>query len=110
MVTDKKSKSYKQQPVRFVERDNKTKNERLEAIYKEGNANRQLPYFDTSFNLHKHSLMWVNYMIDGDMAKYNFMALQPHEYSVIRDKTTGKLLAVILNYSHRDITAGSNSR
>lgn len=108
MITDKKSKAYKQQPLRFIDKGESPKNERLSEIYKEGNAIRQMPYYDCCFNLHKHCLMWVNYMVNDDgTGKYNFMALQPHEFSVIRHKTTGDLLAVILNYAHRDMTAGA---
>lgn len=110
-VTQKKSKSYKQQPIRIVEADNENKNDRLKQIYDEGNAIRQMPYFDTITNLHKYSLMWVNYIVNPETlgGKYNFMSLQPHEFSVIRDKTTGELIGVILNYAHRDMTTGADS-
>jgi hypothetical protein len=107
MVTDKKSKSYKQQPLRFIEKGNDNKNDRIDEIYKQGNALRQMPYFDTITNLHKYSLMWINYLVEEQ--RYNFMSLQPHEFSVIRCKKTGILEAVILNHGHRDITAGART-
>jgi hypothetical protein len=109
MVTQKKSKSYKQQPLRFVEKENENKNERLAEIYKEANAIRQMPFFDTVTNLHKYALMWVNYLVDEDQqsGKYHFTTLQPFEFSVVRSKQDGELLAVILNHPHRDITAGA---
>lgn len=110
-VTQKKSKAYKQQPIRMIDADNENKNDRLDEIYTEANALRQMPYFDTITNLHKYSLMWVNYIVNPETngGKYNFMSLQPHEFSVIRDKTTGELIGVILNYAHRDMTSGAAS-
>jgi hypothetical protein len=107
MVTDKKSKSYKQQPIRLIEKGAENKNERLDDIYRQGNALRQMPYFDCITNLHKYSLMWINYLVEEQ--KYNFMSLQPHEFSVIRDKTTGELLAVILNFPQSDVTSGAGT-
>jgi hypothetical protein len=107
MVTDKKSKAYKQAPIRLIEKGADNKNERLDEIYKQGNALRQMPYFDTITNLQKYSLMWVNYLVPEN--RYNFMSLQPHEFSVVRDKTTGELMAVILNYAHRDMTASAGT-
>lgn len=102
MIVDPKSKAYKEQPHRFVEGDDTVKNDRLKDIYREGGALRQLPFLDTVSNLHKHSLIWVNNL---DMVeKYQFMTLQGYEYSVIRDKDTGELQAVILNYGNLDIT------
>lgn len=106
MIVDTVSKSYKQQPSRMIDED-RTKNERLHDIYKEGDAQRQLPFFDICTNLHKYSLMWVNYREEEE--KYQFMALQPHEFAIVRDKDTGDLLAVILNYGNRDITQASRS-
>lgn len=104
MVVDKLSKAYKQQPKRSVGGD-VTKLERLEDIYKEGNHKVQLPYADTINNMHKYVLMWVNYNDDDE--RYQFMALQPYEYSIVRDKQTGELTAVILQYANRDMTAGA---
>lgn len=106
MIVDTVAKSYKQQPIRMID-DDDTKNERLSDIYREADAMRQLPFFDTTTTLHKYSLIWVNYREDDD--RYQFMTLQPHEFSVVRDKDTGELLAVILNYGNRDITDGSMS-
>jgi len=106
MITDTKSKAYKEAPLRSVDNDD-VKNERLNVIYEEGDARRQMPYLDTITNLHKHSLLWVNYIDESE--RYNFMSLQGYEYSVVRDKDTGDLIGVILNYGNRDITSGSNS-
>lgn len=107
MVCDKKSKAYKQPPERYIEDGNDNKNDRLDEIFTEANSIRQMPYFDTITNLHKYSLMWVNYLVEE--SRYNFMSLQPHEFSVIRDKTTGELIGVILNYPDSSITQGAKT-
>lgn len=106
LVTDKLSKAYKSQPKRTVGSD-KTKDERLADIYREAGAIKQLPFADTVNNLQKYVLTWVNYIEEQE--KYQFMALQPYEYSVIRDKNTGELTCVILNYGNMDVTSGSGS-
>lgn len=106
MVTDKKAKAYKNQPKRSVE-NNEIKTAKIEEIYDEADANRQLQFLDTITNLHKYSLMWVNWI--DKIEKYQFMALQPYEFSVVRDKNTGELLCVILNYGNRDVTSNANS-
>jgi len=103
VITDTKSKAYKEQPLRRIEdTKDEVKNDRLTEIYKEGDAIRQMPFFDTITNLHKHSLLWVNNLDESE--EYQFMALQGYEYSVVRDKQTGELTAVILNYGNLDIT------
>jgi len=108
VITDAKAKSYKEQPIRTIEGSDHVKTARLQEIYKEGGAMRQLPFLDTITNLHKHSLLWIN-NIDGDDEQYQFMALQGYEYSVIRDKDTGELDAVILNYGNLDVTSGAHT-
>ena len=107
LITDTKSKAYKEQPLRIIPGSDKTKNERLSEIYQEGCAIRQMPFFDTITNLHKHSLFWVNNLDHNH--KYQFMALQGYEYSVVRNKDTGELDAVILNYGNLDITTNAGS-
>jgi hypothetical protein len=106
MVTTKRAASYKEQPKRDVE-NNDVKNERLSSIYSEADANRQLQFLDTTTNLHKYSLMWVNWLELEQ--RYQFMTLQPYEFSVVRDKDTGELIGVILSYGNQDITASSQS-
>lgn len=106
VIVDAKAKAYKEQPIRRIaDNEDDTKNDRLHEIYKEGDAGRQLPFFDTITNLHKHSLLWVNNIDETE--KYQFMSLQGYEYSVVRDKETGDLTGVILNYGNLDITNGA---
>lgn len=107
MIVDTKAKSYKEQPLRKIAGEDKAKTERYHEIMAEGDAKRQMPYFDTVMELHKHGLFWVNNR-DSDN-KYQFMSLQKFENSIVRDKDTGELLAVILNYGNRDITANAHS-
>jgi hypothetical protein len=107
MIVDTKSKAYKEQPLRFIPGNDKVKNERVHQIFKEGGAKRQLPYFDTINNLHKHGLIWINNRDEDEM--YQFMSLQGFEYSVVINKDTGELIGVILNYGNRDITDASFS-
>jgi len=104
MITDTISKSYKEKPMRQVTNDSSgQKGERLSDIYKESDAHRQLQFLDTITNLHKYSLMWVNWR-DEDQ-RYQFWALQGYEFAVVRNKDTGELEAVILNYGDTDITS-----
>lgn len=106
VITDAKSKAYKEQPIRKVgDTKDETKNDRLNEIYEEGDAIRQLPFLDTITNLHKHSLLWINNLDESE--QYQFMSLQGYEYSVVRDKQTGELTAVILNYGNLDITTNA---
>ena len=107
MIVDTKAKAYKEQPLRSVEGSDQTKNDRLKEIYMEGGALRQMPFLDTVTNLHKHSLIWVNNL--DETSEYQFMTLQGYEYSIVRNKDTGDLEAVILNYGNLDITNNSHS-
>jgi hypothetical protein len=100
MVVDKLARSYRRMPKRSVEEG--IKNERLHEIYSQADAKTQLPYIDKIMNLHKHALMWVNW--NDQYEHYQFMALQPHEYSLVRDKDTGRLQCVVLNYPDSSIT------
>ncbi len=105
MVTDKLSKSYKEQPIRTVGKG--VKNDRLQEIYKEAKALQQLPYGDKMFNLNKYFLMWVNYLENDN--RYNFTALRPDEFSIVIDQDTGDLIGVILNYGNTTITNEANT-
>lgn len=105
IVVDKIAKSYKDEPLREIEGTDQQK-ERLSDIYRESDSARQMRFFDTILNLHKYGLIWLNYRDNED--RYQTMSLQGHEFSVILDKDTGKLIGVILNYGNKDITSGSN--
>lgn len=104
MITDTISKSYKEKPIRQISDDSTgQKEERLSDIYREGGAHRQLQFLDTITNLHKYSLMWITWR-DLEQ-RYQFWALQGHEFAVVRNKDTGELTCVILNYGDTTITS-----
>jgi len=106
LIVSKISQAYKKQPIRKVSGD-EVKTEFLNQIYREADAFRQLSYMDCITNLHKYSLLWVNYREIEE--RFQFMALQGHEFSLVRNKDTGELECVILNYGNLDITAGARS-
>lgn len=102
LITDKRAQAYNEEPIRNVD-GNDEKTESLMEIYEEGAADEELDFFDTIYNLNRHSIMWVNYR-DSD-EEYQFMTLQPFQATLVRDKDTGELLIVGLNYPNRDITS-----
>lgn len=99
MITDKRAESYNESPIRTVE----NKSEELAEIYQEANAEEQLEFYDTIYNINRYALMWVNNVEN----KYQFMTLHPYEFVIVRDKDSGKLLIVGLNYPGVDITRGA---
>lgn len=102
IITDKRAQAYNEKPIRNVE-GNDSKTEELGDIYKEANANAELQFFDCVFNLNRYSLMWVNYLQKEQ--RYQFMTLHPYEFILVRDKDTGELLIVGLNYPDIEITS-----
>ncbi|NQX99777.1 MAG: hypothetical protein HRT70_01340 [Flavobacteriaceae bacterium] len=106
MITDKRAQAYSEEPIRKVS-DSDDKTELYDEILKEGSGNEELEFFDKTFNLHKYGLMWVNYRQKEQM--YQFMSLQPYEFILVRDKDTGKLLIVGLNYPDTEITQNSRT-
>jgi len=104
MIVDTVSKSYIEKPLRKITDDESgQKHERLHDIYKEADAHRQLKFFDTVNNLHKYSLLWVNWL-DKEQ-RYQFMTLQGYEFAAVINKDTGELMCVILNYPDTTITS-----
>lgn len=107
IVVDKTSKAYKKQPIRSVGEENESeKSRKYQEILDQADAQDQLPYFDTVTNLHKYGLLWVNWRQAEE--RYQLVTLQPHEFGVVRDKDTGELQAVILNYGGETITGSVN--
>jgi hypothetical protein len=96
MAIDRISKAYAHDPIRSI--GDEEKNNMLSDIYDEADAKTQMPFADTLLNMHKYFLFWVDY--DFNKEKYRFWSLQPHEFSVIRNKKTGDLECVILNYGN----------
>ena len=101
MVTDKRAQAYCEDPIRTVDGD-EGKTEALSEIYKEADALRELQFHDVLFNLDRYDLIFVNYLEDEE--KYQFMTLHPYEFILVRDKDTGDLQIVGLNYPNTEIT------
>lgn len=101
MITDKRAQAYNENPIRSVD-GNEIATENLNGIYKEANALREMQFQDVLFNLNRYDLMWVNYL--EEERRYQFMSLHPYEFVLVRDKDTGELLIVGLNYPNTEIT------
>jgi len=101
MITDKRAQAYNEEPIRSVDGD-RDKTEVLTQIYEEGGAEEQLEFFDTLYNLNRYSLMWVNYLTEQE--RFQFVTMHPYESVLVRDKDTGELLIVGLNYPSLDLT------
>jgi hypothetical protein len=109
VICDKLAKAYKEPPMRKVisEQGEETKTERYNDMLKEAGCSDQTQFFDLVTHLHKYGCMWVNYRQKEQ--HYQLMTLQPHEFAVVRNKDTGKLECVILNYGNETITGASGA-
>jgi hypothetical protein len=111
LVVEKISEAYNMKPIRTLG-DDADANERLDAVYSEADSAKNMPAFDCFYNLHRESLMYVNWIPTLDFqgnaikgqGRYYFMPLQPYEYSIVKDKNDGKPLVVILSYPDTSIT------
>lgn len=106
LITDKRGQAYDEEPIRSID-GSKDKTESLDDIYEEGDADDQLQFFDKLYNLNRYAVMWVNYLSSKE--KYQFLAMQPYETVLVRDKDDGELLIVGLNYPRREITQDSQT-
>lgn len=111
-VVNKKSKAYKNTPVRELE--NKTETKVYNDIFKQGKFKRAFKEFDWIFNYYKYACMWVSWVEsdeDTDNGHYRLKALKPYEYDIIRDKKTGEPLIFIMSVPDSDITGfvGNNN-
>jgi hypothetical protein len=105
----KKAKAYKQNPKRELKNEKETLayNDLLE----EAKASRAFKEADIIFNAHKYVALWVNYINPKsilDSGKYNFQALAPYEYDLLRNPLTGEPLIFILHYPDTTITGGDD--
>ena len=105
MVINKRAQSYNEDPIRTVD-GQETKTESLHDIYIDADAQKNMQFFDVIYNLNRYALMWVNYLKDetSESGKWQLQTLHPHQAPIVRDKDTGELLIVGLNYPNRDIT------
>ena len=102
MITKKRAQSYSEPPIRSTENQ-----DLLDEIYDLADAERAWQTFDEILNLQKYSMMWINWREEEQM--FQFMPLHPYEYSAVRNKDTGALEIVGLNYPNRDITSNARS-
>lgn len=103
MVTKKKSQAY----MLPVIRESQNSQEIVAEIYDDAHANRSFQSFDETFNLQNHAMMWVNWL--ADKQRFQFMALKPYEFSMVRNKDNGDLEVVIMNFPNEDITANAGT-
>ena len=106
LITNKRAQAYDEEPIRSID-GNDIKTQNLEDIYDESDADDQLEFFDTLFNLNRYGLMWINYL--ETKKRFQLIALQPYEAVIVRDKDDGELLIVGLNYPDREITQESQA-
>jgi len=101
-IVDKKSRSYKEPPKRFLENENETR--LYQEIVKKFDLNRAMKKFDVLFNRHKYSLMAVFYERDGSEIeeRFKFIPLAPYEFDVELDEM-GELKTVILSYPDEQV-------
>lgn len=107
MITDKRAQAYNEIPIRTVDGGD-AKTEALGAIYEEAKADRELQFHDIVFNLNKYALMWVNYRELEQ--RFQFICLHPYEFVLVRDKDTGEVLIVGLNYPSTEITQNARGQ
>lgn len=104
MVINKIAKSYKDSPKRIIQ-ESQDGSQVYHDILNSVQADRHFNEFDQIFNLHREALMWVNWR-ETDQA-WQMIALAPYEYSLVRNKDTGKVEVVILHYpSNRVVSKG----
>lgn len=94
------AKSYKEPPLRKLENENDSK--LLNELYAESNINFTFAHFDSLYNLHRHAMLWISR--DDLTGQLIPRALRPDQFSVVRDKFTGKVDVFILNFPTSEIT------
>lgn len=101
MITNKRAQAYNESPIRSID-GKEDATESLDEIYEEAEAEEQLEFFDTLYNLNRYGLMWINYLDEEE--RYQFITLHGYESTIVRDKDTGKLLIIGLSYPSLDLT------
>jgi hypothetical protein len=103
-IVDKKSKSYKEAPKRYLENENETR--LYQDILKKFELNKAMKKFDTYYNRHKYCLMAVFYEREleyGEVEeRFKFIPLAPFEFDVELDEM-GDLETVILSYPDEQV-------
>lgn len=107
-IVDKKSKAYKEAPVRKLETDEETK--LYQDLVKKFSLNEAMKGIDYLFNQHKYSLLAVFFErspdVFGKMQEiFKFIPLAPYEFDVILSEM-GELEAVVLSYPDEEVVSG----
>jgi len=102
-VGSKLGKAYKDSPIRTMG----SNTDAMIEVYDKGGFDRGFKDFERDFNRQNYGLLWVNKTKDG----LCLHSLKGYESFVIRDQSSGKLEAVIINYPDNEITTtlGSDS-
>lgn len=106
-ITDKKSKAYKQPPVRKLE--SQEENQRYQDIISKYDLNQAMKKLDRFYNQHKYTMLAVfqDKYQDGSPF-WKFIPLEPYEFDVIKDDN-GNVKVVILTYPDQSITVGADN-
>jgi hypothetical protein len=111
MVVNKIAKAYDAEPQRAVVDKsglpNQQKSEKLSEWYNSAHITRVMKELDQITNLQKHALLWLDWR--EEEMDWNFLALAPYEYSLVRNKDTGAVQCVVLSYPDTTITSGARS-
>jgi len=105
-IVDKKSKAYKEAPIRKA--DSETANLKYQDIADNSSLNSAMQNLDRYFNQHKYGMIssFMELSNDGTPV-FDFMPLAPYEFDCIKDDK-GNLKVVILSYPSSNITIGSD--
>lgn len=105
-ITDKKSKAYKQPPIRVLESEEDSK--RYQDVVSKFGLNQAMKKLDRYYNQHKYTMMAVFQDKDSENVPFwKFIPLEPYEFDVIKDDN-GNVKVVILSYPDQNITVGSD--
>lgn len=110
-VVNKKSKAYKEAPIRKITGGEKAPTEIYQTIAQKYNLNQAMKELDMQFNQHKHGMIAA--FMDrqpGPVATPNlffkFYSLAPYEYDVVKDDD-GQVRVVVLSYPDKSVTVGA---
>lgn len=107
-VVDKKSKAYKENPLRKLDSNEETR--LYQDLVKNFGLNKAMKKFDQYFNQYKYSLMAVFFERELEEngtieEKWKFIPLAPYEFDVVLDEM-GELETVILSYPDQQVVSG----
>lgn len=109
-IVDKKSRSYKENPIRKLETPEESK--LYQELAKKFRLNKAMKKFDQYYNQHKYCLMAVFFernIVQGKTEEaWKFIPLAPYEFDVVLDEM-GELETVILSYPDTQVVSGPST-